>query len=282
MRPVLVAWLVRHGLPVWAAPDYVTMVVVAAVVGGLLVLRLAARDGARIEVQTRALLIAYVAALLGGYLFEQLRALPTAVAQRSLLPITAAGRAAYGGLLFGLCAPIVYLRRCREPCLAFLDRATIVLGIAYGAVRTGCFLEGCDYGMPTRAWVGVRFPAGSLAAEAHAYAGFVPHGAPSLPVHPTQLYEAALGIVATILAQRPLARGERNGRAIAVWLVTYAVGRFVIELWRGDVERGIALGFSTAQWVSLGLVLAVAAVTLGVRLTTRVGPTSRRAIAIPR
>ena len=82
------------------------------------------------------------------------------------------------------------------------------MGISFALVRVGCFLEGCDYGRPTALPWGVRFPSGSLAAQAHAAAGWVPDGAPSLPVHPTELYESMLGLLALAL----VALG-RNGEA---------------------------------------------------------------------
>ena len=37
-----------------------------------------------------------------------------------------------------------------------------------------------------------------------------------------------------------------------LWL-SYTAFRFAIEFFRGDVVRGIFLGLSTAQWVSLGI-----------------------------
>lgn len=260
MRPIVMAWLAAHGLPAWLAPDYVTMVGAAALLSAWLVMRLAERDGARVQVHAHALLVAYGAALVGGYLFEWIRAIPDAIAHRSLAPILFAGRAAYGGLLFGVAAPVIWLARRREPFADFLDRATIAMGIAYGSVRVGCFLEGCDYGRPTASWLGVRFPAGSLAADAHAHAGWIPSGAASLPVHPTELYESALGLVATLVALVPLRRGLRDGTAFASWIATYASGRFLIELLRGDVDRGIYGALSTAQWVSVTL-LALIAIT---------------------
>ncbi len=55
-------------------------------------------------------------------------------------------------------------------------------------------------------------------------------------------------------------RGRRDGRAFATFLATYAVGRFAIEFLRGDQDRGLALGLSTAQWVSVAIVAALAAV----------------------
>lgn len=263
MRPVLLAWLIGHGLPAWLAPDYFQFASLAVLLGSWVALRLAEHDGASRRHTANAIACAYVAALLGGYLFEALRALPAALASQSWRPILHAGRAAYGGLLFAIAAAALYLRRTRQPLAPFFDRVAVGVGLTFALVRSGCFLAGCDYGLPTAHTWGVRFPPGSLAALDHARRGFVPHGAASLPVHPTQLYEAALGLIAAALAAMPLARGHRDGRAFATFLATYAAGRFAIEFLRGDRDRGAAMYLSTAQWVSIAiLTVLVAAIRL--------------------
>jgi phosphatidylglycerol:prolipoprotein diacylglycerol transferase len=260
MRPLLVAWLALHGLPSWLAPDYFQLASIATLVGSALALHLAARDGASRRHTAYAIASAYVGALCGGYLFEALRAVPAAVAAGSFRPILHPGRAAYGGLLFAIGSAALYLRRAGQPLAPFFDRVAIGVGLTFALVRTGCFLAGCDYGLPTaHAW-GVRFPPGSLAALDHARRGFVPRGASSLPVHPTQLYEVAVGLLAALFSAIPVLRGRRDGRAFATFLVTYAVGRFAIELFRGDQDRGQVLGLSTAQWVSIAIVAALFAV----------------------
>src|SRR6476646_3172722 len=70
MRPAIVLWLVHHGLPGWLAPDYAILVGLAGIVGAHLFLRLARRDRADVAIEARALALGYVAALLGGYVFE--------------------------------------------------------------------------------------------------------------------------------------------------------------------------------------------------------------------
>jgi prolipoprotein diacylglyceryltransferase len=260
MRPLLVIWLARHGLPSWLAPDYFQLASIATLVGSALALHLAARDGVSRKHTAYAIAAAYVGALVGGYLFEALRAVPAAVAAGSFRPVLHPGRAAYGGLLFAIGAAALYLRRARQPLAPFFDRVAIGAGLTFALVRTGCFLAGCDFGLPTaHAW-GVRFPPGSLAALDHARRGFVPPGASSLPVHPTELYEVAVGLLAAVLAAVPVMRGLRDGRAFATFLGTYAVGRFVLEFLRGDPDRGLALGLSTAQWVSVAIVAALVVV----------------------
>jgi phosphatidylglycerol:prolipoprotein diacylglycerol transferase len=251
MRAVALVWLARRGLPLWLLPSYFMLAGIATLVGSAIALRITTRDGASRPHTARAIACAYVGALLGGYLFEALRALPAAALAGSWGPVVHAGRAAYGGLIFGTGAAALYLRLARQPLGAFFDRVAVGTGLVFAFVRTGCFLAGCDYGQPTASALGVRFPRGSLAAIDHAHRGFVPPGAPSLPVHPTQLYEAALGLCAGALAGVCLRGTRRDGRAFATFLAVYAPGRFLIELLRGDQERGHALSLSTAQWVSL-------------------------------
>jgi phosphatidylglycerol---prolipoprotein diacylglyceryl transferase len=258
MRPVVLAWLAGHGFPRWLLPDYFMLAAIATLVGSMVTLHLARKDGASPTHAARAIACAYVAALAGGYLFEAVRALPAAALSGSWRPVTHAGRAAYGGLLAGFAASALYLRAVREPLAPFFDRVAFSTGLTFTLVRTGCFLAGCDYGRPA-ASMGVRFPPGSLAALDHAHRGWVVAGAPSLPVHPTQLYEAALGLLAGAGALVLFRRGRRDGTAFATFVAIYAAGRFAIEPLRGDADRGGALGLSTAQWVSVAIVLALVA-----------------------
>jgi prolipoprotein diacylglyceryltransferase len=254
MRPLVVAWMARNGLPAWGLPDYWQLAVIATLIGSVVALRLTSRESGSVIHTARAIACAYVGALVGGYLFEAARAVPAAFAAHRWGPVLHPGRAAYGGLLGAIAAATLYLRAVRQPLAPFFDRVAIGVGLTFALVRTGCFLAGCDYGLPTGLPWGVRFPRGSLAALDHARRGFVPHGACSLPVHPTQLYEAALGLLGATAAALCLRRDlRRDGRAFATFLAIYAAGRFVIELVRGDQDRGTFLALSTAQWVSVAI-----------------------------
>ncbi|MDI1448259.1 prolipoprotein diacylglyceryl transferase family protein [Polyangium sp. 6x1] len=285
MRSLVVAWLERHGLPGWLAPDYMVMVGLASLLGAAVTQRLSRRDGADAGLEGRALIAAYAGALAGGYVFEWLRALPEALLSGSLDPLLHAGRAAYGGLLLGALAAAWVLRRGGAKALPFLDRAVPLCGISYGFVRTGCFLAGCDYGKPTAGLFGVRFPAESPAALDHASLGWIPQGAPSLPVHPTQLYEAAVGLVAAAIASLWLFGPRRDGRAFGTWIALYATGRFFVEMVRGDASRGTYGPLSSAQVVSIVLLVGVgAAVVLarrGPRLSLASAMLAAAALVVP-
>ena len=101
---------------------------------------------------------------------------------------------------------------------------------------------------------GVVFPKGSLVHQAQQSAGLVGFADAPLPVHPTQLYEAfaELALFGFLLWIRPLKKYD--GQLLLLWLGSYAVMRSVIEVYRGDVERGVAI-LSTSQYVSIGIML---------------------------
>lgn len=262
MKWWLVTLLEREGWPTFWVPGYAVLVGVAAIAGAAVVLHLARREGADRRIEATALVIAYVGALLGGYVYEWLRVTPEALMALSTRPYSQVGRAAYGGLLFAAGGAALYLHGRGASVGGFLDRVAVVLGLLFFLVRTGCLLEGCDFGLVTAGSLGVRYPPGSLPAVEHAALGWVPIGAASLPVHLTQLYEglgALLCSGAALAVRRARRRGVSlpSGAAFASWLVGYAVMRAAVEQLRADAERGLYLGFSTASWTSLAILFAV-------------------------
>jgi phosphatidylglycerol:prolipoprotein diacylglycerol transferase len=266
MRPTFVLYAMQLGIPGWLVPNYFILVGLSSLLAFLVVMRLTARDKADAYWQSRGLIWVYLGALAGGYIVESLRMVPAAIMTGSLAPILSAGRSAYGGLLTALLCASIYIRINGQSVAAFLDRTAVGGGIVFCFVRTGCFLAGCDYGVPTSSRFGVRFPSGSLAAIDHAQRGFVPMGFPSLPVHPTQLYEAAVGLSGSLVAWLVLRSSEkRDGAAILSFFSIYACGRFCIELLRGDEARGVYFGLSTAQYISLAMLSGCALGWRGLR-----------------
>jgi phosphatidylglycerol:prolipoprotein diacylglycerol transferase len=162
----------------------------------------------------------------------------------------------YGGLIGAIVAAYVLLRRYRIPFMPAADvlAPSVALGHFFG--RLGCFSAGCCYGAICHEPWGVVF----TNPLAHSISG-TPLG---VPLHPTQLYEAALnianyGFLAWLYRRRP-----RTGAVIASYLMVYGVGRFVIEFFRGDEDRGFVLGgaLSTSQAIAIGMVLLGAAILL--------------------
>lgn len=172
----------------------------------------------------------------------------------------------YGGLFGGAAGALWVLRRDRMPLLRVADAAAP--GLAFGLClgRIGCFLGGCCFGRPTRAWVGMRFPGYSPASEAQFRDHLLAHpGMVSLPVHPTQLYEA-LGCLLLAAGLRYWASRHQRfvGQSLLLFLSGYALLRGLIELVRDD-DRGALWGLSTSQWIGLGVLVGVAYAWRGLR-----------------
>jgi phosphatidylglycerol:prolipoprotein diacylglycerol transferase len=170
------------------------------------------------------------------------------------------GLAYYGGLAVATLAGIAFLRRERFPVGKGIDivGAVLPLGICFG--RLGCFFGGCCFGLPIDPPLGLVFPPGSPASYEQFEAGLLPDkNLPSLPVHATQLYEAAgcLAIAAFLLLWlHP--RKRFDGQVLLACLGLYAVLRFALEYLRAD-DRGAWLGLSTSQLIGLAIVAGCAA-----------------------
>jgi phosphatidylglycerol:prolipoprotein diacylglycerol transferase len=198
----------------------------------------------------------------------------------------------YGGFLFGIGAVLIYGAVRKIKLVSFMDclAPSVALGLAFG--RVGCFLAGCCWGdlcadrsllsmirdpevlarvqtVPTISGAGwifaVEFPQKSDAFKQHVKLGLATDRAKSLPVHPVQLYEAALAAALCLyLCYR--SKGRRNPGDISLaMLVGYALIRFGTEFLRAD-NKIYALGLTFSQvvsvWILLGsaIVLSVAAI----------------------
>lgn len=157
----------------------------------------------------------------------------------------------YGGFAGGLGLGLVAIRRQRQPIVPVLAAAAPALAVGHLLGRIGCFLVGDDYGRPSDLPWAIAFPEGLPPTV--------------VPVHPTQLYEAAaLGVLAWALF-----RWRRNRLAdptvLGRYLLLAGAIRFVIEFWRVNVR--VALGLSVAHWAALVVMAAGFVFLVGYRIT---------------
>jgi len=120
-------------------------------------------------------------------------------------------------------------------------------GIALGHVtgRLGCFAAGCCYGRPTTLPWGITFHNPLAAANVGTPLG--------IALHPTQLYEAGAELLILLLLLGTERRGRPfAGRTFWLYMLLYAISRYVIEFYRGD-PRGAMFGMSTSQFISVVL-----------------------------
>jgi phosphatidylglycerol:prolipoprotein diacylglycerol transferase len=158
----------------------------------------------------------------------------------------------YGGFICAALATVVYTRVKRLSLAKVADALapSIALGHFFG--RLGCFFEGCCYGKACSLPWAVKFP------PTHVTGG--------IPVHPTELYEAAgnLVIFASLAA---IYRHRRfDGEVWWLYVLCYAVLRFIVEFYRGDYDVHYFGVFTIAQFIA---VVMIAAAFVGLRLCRR-------------
>ena len=155
------------------------------------------------------------------------------------------GLVAYGGMLGGLAASWYGCRRRRIPLLRWADASapSVVLGTAI--TRVGCLLFGCDYGKVAHVPWAIRFPEGN------------PLGSPTYPVHPTEVYESLLNLGLYAALAWLFRRKNFDGQIFGVYLVSYAVLRSFVEMFRGDYPEHYLGGWATpAHLISMAIFAA--------------------------
>jgi phosphatidylglycerol:prolipoprotein diacylglycerol transferase len=165
-----------------------------------------------------------------------------------------AGGVYYGGLIGAILGGAIYVRMV--PGFTFWRAAdttapAIPLGQAIG--RLGCFAAGCDYGCPTDLPWAVTFTS--------EYANRVVGVPLNVRLHPYQLYESFSAFLLCLMLLYLFKKRVFYGQTFCQYLIGYGILRFVLEFFRGDVDRGFLFGglLSTSQFISL-LIVPVAIV----------------------
>jgi len=157
------------------------------------------------------------------------------------------GLAIYGGLIAGTIAAVFLLRRWRGDVFAFGDAVAVGLPLAQAIGRIGNYFNQELFGTPSDLPWAVEIEA--KIAGAAGYPG-------STTFHPTFLYEALwnLFITAGVILWLEKRGKLFKGASIAVYLILYGIGRFLMELMRTDTTFRF-LGLSRNGWVSVGAVI---------------------------
>jgi phosphatidylglycerol:prolipoprotein diacylglycerol transferase len=274
-------------LPIYA---YGVMLGLSLVVGWYLSLPLAEKDGLPKETMANCYVVTALAALAGSRILYAVTNPDEFRSIWDLFALRNGGLVAYGGFIGGLVGSWAYLAPKKIRLLAWADDAVPSLASGLLITRVGCYLFGCDFGKRLAdnapGWLKTlgtfpHWPAGTLVSGDGSPA-FARHldlyrGTPmemqllrqntSFPVHPTQLYEAlvGLGLLGLLLWQRKYTRFR--GQIFFLFVFAYGFLRFVLELWRDDVERGsYGPTLDAHVYVPLCLLLMAFAFVFGISL----------------
>lgn len=164
----------------------------------------------------------------------------------------------YGGFIGAVLSTILYTRIKSVPLWKVADALapSIALGHAFG--RLGCLMTGCCYGKVCALPWAIEFPKDHISH---------PHS-----VHPTQIYESGLNLALYLSLAFFYRRKRFEGQVFAVYLMSYAILRAFVEMFRGDYADQNFTGLLTpGQQVSIGIFVAGAALYI-IRSRTKLPP----------
>lgn len=185
-----------------------------------------------------------VAAVVGGYVASKLLFWITILPQiidnpEIILNYLSNGFVVFGGLIGGVLTAYLYCRKKNTDFWKTFDLAAPAVALAQCIGRIGCFLAGCCYGRETESVFGVVFHASSYA----------PTGVKLFPV---QLVSSGLDFLNFVFLFFLWRRAKlKSGMVGAFYIITYSVGRFFLEFFRGDLERGTVGVLSTSQFIAI-------------------------------
>lgn len=234
----------------------------AAVVAALILGRAFHRHGLRKDDAHTLVLWATVWGFVGAKIYYLLEQLP------DLTPhdFGGAGFTWYGGLVGGLTAALIVIRRRHLPAATVADAAMVPLSVAYAIGRVGCWLSGDGtYGKPT------SLPWGMPVTH-----GIVPS---DVAVHPTPLYEAVAALAIAGLLWALTRRQAPPLAAVAGYLVLSGAARFGVEFLRLNAPS--LLGLTQPQLWSLASIAAGLALGLAVARRARSHPRAAPPTAPP-
>ena len=161
-----------------------------------------------------------------------------------LFAIWEGGMAFHGGLLGVIAAFALFARKHNKGLFEVADFAAPLVPIGLGAGRIGNFIGGELWGRATEVPWGMVFPR-----------------ADALVRHPSQLYQFALEGVVLFAVLWLFSSKPRPAMAVSgLFLLAYGCFRFFIEFFREPDQH---LGFIAFDWLSMGQLLSIPMVVVG-------------------
>lgn len=180
--------------------------------------------------------------LLGAKLLYYITILPDIIKDPSIILKPNNGFVVVGGIICGIITGYLYCKKQKWDFMVYFDLAMPSIALAQGFGRIGCFLAGCCYGIETDSKCSITFH----------HSDYAPNG---VALVPTQLISSALDFINCIVLLYLSRKVKAKGVIAGCYLVFYSVGRFIIEFFRGDLERGSVGCLSTSQFIGIFLFL---------------------------
>ncbi len=234
-------------------PSFFFFLMVATLAATFYMYYLAHREKLRPEVILDMGMIGMIAAILGGRIFHIVVEAPAYYWEKPMrvFEFWRGGFVSYGGFIGVVLSLWAYFRIRKLPTLIYFDVLAAGAPIVKFFVRVACLLTGCCYGKPTNLPWAITFS--DPASTAYYYY-------PNLPLHPTQIYSLIHATLLFLGVNWVYKHRTFTGQTTCVLVMGWTIPRAFIEIFRGDVDRGVYFNglLSTAQIT--GIVICLIAV----------------------
>jgi phosphatidylglycerol:prolipoprotein diacylglycerol transferase len=246
------------------------------------------RAGLRAEGAERGLMAALVSGVVMarvGYLILN----DGGASLATLVALEQGGLCVSVGLVSAAAAAAAVLRGSGVPLRRWADGCVLPAGWLLASGAAASYLSGSDFGIPlhegaptalaslgtfSRAQLGPSLDGPPVLLAQIASGSIARDAVQTLPVHPTQLYDLVVAIGIGVLGAWPHHQQRRSGRLFLVAVVALGTAEFVLDLLRGDADRGLL------PWHVPSLVLVLSGLgvlgAIAVFGTLRASPSARR------
>jgi len=155
------------------------------------------------------------------------------------------GLASHGGVLGLLIALYLYSRKTKHSMIDTIDLIGVVVGLSFGFIRLGNFMNSEIIGIPTTLPWGVIF-----------------ERVDNLPRHPAQLYEAISYFIIfaiMMILYKKMRDRLKNGFFFGLATVLFVTARFLIEFVKEN-----QVGFENGMTINMGQLLSLPYLVVGI------------------
>ena len=204
---------------------------------------------------------AAVGGIIGSKVYHVLENLEQVISSQNPLGMifSGSGLVFFGGLLGGILAVTMVLRKNNLSWLVFADLVAPLLILGYSIGRFGCFLVGDDYGIPSNLPWAIGFPNGLPPTTSTVFALQFPwidisgFSTGVLTVHPTQVYETLVSGGIFFFLWKKRTEDGVQGSLFFLYLILAGIERFFIEFIRTNEKYFLDI-FSGAQIISVTMI----------------------------
>lgn len=250
MHPILFTW----NLPEWltstltflpetiSPKTYGTLIALGILASWIYGTRAAAKFGVKRDTVTDMFLWLIISSFLGGKFFFYLEEPSRYFVDGNWYKNIGNGFVFYGSMIFAFPTLWWFFKKKQIPGLKMLDVIAVGGALVHMFGRLGCFMAGCCHGVESHSWLAVTFTDPACSARPL-----------DTPLYPTQLFSVSMLIIILAVLFFVKSRKKFDGQLFPIYLMLYAIGRSIIEEFRGDEARGFIMNgwLSHSQFISI-------------------------------